>query len=169
MNNIAYTCSNILKSTKTVAQKEQLALEIDQLIASLFRQETNAFDNALKSIRLEVSQIIIDEFLNKESQSVNKEMVKYFLTELKKRLQKLRIIKLSLAFSPSNYSIDRIYDWIAKNVGDEYILDIQVDKSILGGITISFEGKYIDLSLKKRLDEVFKNKRQEIISSLSKT
>jgi len=163
MNNITYACSNILKSTKTVAQKEQLAQEVDQLTASLFRQETNAFDNALKSIRLEISQIIIDEFLNEEPKGVNKEMVKYFLTELKKRLQNLRVIKLSIAFSPSNHSIDRIYDWIAKNVGDEYILDIQVDKSILAGLTISLEGKYIDLSLKKTLDEVFKNKRQEII------
>lgn len=168
--------SDILKSTKTVEQKEQLALAIDQLLTSLFHQGKKEFEKALASIRLEIAQVIKDEFVNKpRTDSVqgkypkadNKEMIKDFLKQLKERLQNLQLIKLTLAFSATQHAIDRIYDWILKNVGDRYILDIQVDKSMLGGAIISFEGRYIDLSLRKTLDEVFENKRREITSRLN--
>lgn len=169
MRTIFLVYSDILKSTKTVAQAEQLESEIDSLLNSLFHEGRKDFEKALNSINYEVAEVIRNEFLNKDPDVKNKEVIREFLNQLKDNVQNLRTIKLSLAFSPSQDSIDKIHDWIIENIGDGYILDLQVDSTIIGGARIFFQGKYSDSSLKKTLDQVFKTKRQEITGPLSKT
>lgn len=158
--------SNILQSAKTVSQREMLISEIDRLITSLFKTNEEDFNKALSAIRTETAQLIRDEFLNKNNPS--REGIKNFLSEQKAKLEKLRKIQLTIAISLSERLIGRIYDWIIKNIGDGYILDIEVNESILGGAAITFEGRYIDLSLKKSLDEVFSTNKKEIMSFCQK-
>lgn len=165
MHTIFLVYSDILKSTKTIDQAQTLALEIDILLQSLFHEGEKKLEKALASIRQETAQIIRDQFLNKNLKSPNKEMIKDFLTQLKARVIALKPIKLSIALDPSEITIEHIHDWVLKNIGNNYILDITADKNIIGGASIIFEGKYIDLSLRKQLDEVFKKNRSVILNS----
>lgn len=166
MRTIFLVYSDILKSTKTVSQAEQLSAEIDQLLTSLYHEGKKEFEKALVSIRAEIAQIIKEELISKDPKIENKEMIKEFLTQLKERLQSLKTINLTLAFSPPQQIINNIYEWINKNVGDGYVLDIEVNQDIIGGAKITFQGRYLDLSLKKTLEQVFKNKRKEITKGI---
>lgn len=166
MNTIFLLYSDILKSTRTAQQAEQLILEIDSLLGSLFHEGKEEFEKALQSIRAQVAEVLRDEFLNKDPKYQNKEMIKDFLTQLKEKAQNLNPIPITLAFSPSEHTIEVLHEWVLKNLGETYVLDIEVDQTILAGICLTLEGKYLDLSLKKKLEEVFKNKREDILSAL---
>lgn len=167
MNTIFLVYSDILRSTRTVEQAEQLVAEIDSLLASLFHEGKKEFERSLTSIRVEVAKVLRDEFLSKDPKYQNKEMVREFLTQLKERVQSLVPLPVTLAFSPSEHAIAIIHDWIVKNLGDGYVLDIEVDENIIGGICLTLDGRYIDLSLKKKMEEVFGTKRQEITNTLN--
>ena len=71
---------------------------------------------------------------------------------------------MSLAIDPTPETIDRLFDWVKKNLGEGIVLDIDKDESILGGAIISFDGIYNDLSLRKTLEGIFQTKKDEIMN-----
>jgi F0F1-type ATP synthase delta subunit len=155
--------SDILRSIKTVDQASALNIEIDILIQDLFKIEGNFFEKTLNSISNLTSQMLKDAFLKENIGLENKSMIKEYLIGLKEQLQNLKTIKLSISFEPSLNSIDNLFSWVLKNQGTGIVLDLKTDKTILGGTTIEFEGKYKDLTLKKTLEETFQSKREEIM------
>ena len=163
MKTLLLVYSDILKSVKTTVQQESLVSQIDSLLTNLYQTRNQAFEKSLESVDIEIAKTIRETFLKKGSRDFDKDMVNDFLTQLQEKAQTLKTVTLSLAFSPTEHSIDTIFDWVAKNIGTGYVLGIQEDKSILGGTAVSFEGKYIDLSLRKSLDEIFEKKRKEIM------
>ena len=85
------------------------------------------------------------------------------MTRLNEQLKKFKPIKLTIAFEPSYESIENIYNWVLEALDNSYILDIEVNESILGGAIVVFNGQYRDSSLKKTLREIFETKREEIL------
>lgn len=156
--------SDILRHVKTVDQARGLSSEIDVLLDSLFKTDNKAFEKALNSISAIDAEVLKSAFggLKNNISPNNLSTIKEYLTQLKEEIQKLKILKLSLAFDPSEDTIGNLFTWVWENLGERHILDIQKDQTILGGAIIEFEGKYKDLSLKKKLDEVFATKREEI-------
>ena len=158
------TYSDILGNIKTVEQGREFSSEIDELLESLFKTQNN-FQDSLNTISALDSQMIKENLLKNGLDTRDLSMIKKYLECLKEEIQKLKIINLTLTYSPSQNSIDAIFSWVAQNLGKGLVLDIKVDKAILGGAIIEFEGKYEDLSLRKRLDELFRVKREEIITN----
>ena len=85
-----------------------------------------------------------------------KEPVREVLVKYKDELDKLRqaaldlpVVRLTLALTPPGNWILEIRNWVIKAVGEVVVLDIRVDKSILGGAIIENQGKYGDYSLRK--------------------
>lgn len=156
--------SDILSNIKTTDQARELLSEIDILLDALFKTDTNAFEKALNSISILASQTLREAFQKDNISFEDKTMIKECLIGLKEEMQKLKTLKLSLAFEVSEGSIDNLFAWVVKNIGEGCILDIKEDKKILGGTIIEFEGKYKDLSLKKTLEETFANKKEEIMN-----
>ena len=150
-----------LKSVKTTEEAQKLTLQIDNLLESLFYEGKEEFEKAVSAIRYDVSEIIKEEFLRDEKYN-GKETIKDFLTKLKEKIQTLKILELNIAFDPSDKTIETIHDWVLNNIGEDYVLSVTVDKRLIGGAIVIYDGKYKDFSLKKKLDEVFAAKREEI-------
>lgn len=165
--------SDILGSIKTVDQARSLSSEIDVLLDSLFKTE-KGFEIGLNSISAYHSQMLKESLAGNgvASQGVASQgealqaqsMIKEYLEGLKDEIQRLKTIKLTLAFEPKQPTIDNLFAWTTQNLGSGFILEIAVDKTILGGATVEFEGKYEDLSLKKKVEEVFGRKREELMT-----
>ena len=66
-----------------------------------------------------------------------------------------KLIRITLGFSPDDIFIHKLYEWFKAEIRDPFVLDIDVNKEMLGGIQFVYGGKFHDLSLDKKLDEVF--------------
>lgn len=159
--------NDILSNIKTVDQANHLASEIDMLLDALFKTEDKAFEKALNSISAVHSQMLREALVKNNINSNNLSLIKEYLDGLKEEIKKLKGIKLSLAFEPSHDSIDNLFAWVIQNLGSAIVLDIAVDKRILGGTIIEFGGKYKNLSLRKTLEETFASNREEITRGLN--
>lgn len=157
---------DILKQIKTLDRAQELINEIDILMSSLFKAKPHAFEESLREVSAYTSQAVTTGLKNKIEFN-DKSAIKEFLNSLKGKIQKLKILKLSLAFIPSESMIDTLFSWVSKNLAKGVVLDIEEDKTIIGGANIAFEGKYKDLSVRKTLEEIFENKREEIIKAIS--
>lgn len=81
-----------------------------------------------------------------------------FLEELEKELQSLPEIKLEIAFSPDNDSLEKISQWFEKELGQKIILDLSINPKIVGGVIIEYQGNWRDFSLEKEIDSLIPQK-----------
>ncbi len=154
---------DLITSLKTVDEVNELSLELESLESVLFKSEKMTFEKAMTSIRENSAKKIMEIFAKNKLDLSNKEDTRDFLKTLKLLIQKFKIIKLILAFDPTYQTIEKIHDYIFENIGIGYILDIEVDETVLGGSVVIFNGKYKDFTLKRAIEEVFTNKNAEIL------
>ena len=150
--------SKIIGSIKTVEDKDRLFSEIDLVSKAIYVE-----GELLKVLDSQVSKTLRGYVGNETSQ----EVISQKLSDLKKSLAEFSVVKLTLAYEPSESTIDKILAFLRQNLGEKTILEMQFEPKILGGVIFEFRGSYKDYTLKSRLDEVFKNKREEILRSLS--
>ncbi len=158
---------DLITSLKTVEEVNELSQELDSLASSLFKSEKMNLENAMSSIRENSAKIIMEIFLKNKLDLADKETIRDFLNTLKGLMQKFKVIKLVLASDPSLKTIEKIHNFVSENIGIGYILDIEIDETILGGSVVVFNGKYKDFTLRKAIEKVFANKNREVSSWLS--
>lgn len=154
---------DLITSLKTTLEVDNLSLEIDTLISTLFTSSKITLEKELSSISSNSAKKITEIFLKNNLDMTDKEQVRDFLDTLKNLIKKFKVIKLILAFDPTRATIENIHEFVSKNIGIGYVLDIEVSESVLAGAIVMFNGKYNDFSLRRNLEEVFANKSEEIL------
>lgn len=157
------TAFNIYGLVKTKEEGELLDSEIDLMLDSLFNNSKNFEDLLLKKVRQSTYNAIKPEL---EQFGTDHTSIKEFLSKIKYQLKKLKVLEISIAFEPTSKLSNDICSWIKENLGEEFVPDIKIDPTILGGAIIVFEGLYKDYTLKKTLQDTFEKKRNEIIKTL---
>jgi len=141
---------------KTKADAQTLESEINVILTSL--KDDQMLKNTLeRSVRFSTAEII----KNKLSELNDKNKMEEFLYKFKENLQKLKTLKLILAFEPTEEIIKNIHAWITENLGTGIIIEIELDSAIIGGAIIIYRGLYKDFSLRRLIDEKFKNQNPQ--------
>lgn len=132
----------------------KLGEEIDVLLKSLYLLEEGKFEQSLEGdVRAKVAGEIRKLLQGDINQ--NKEEIKVILSIVYKSVCALPILKLILAFEPSENVIASISRWARMNLEKGIILDVSLDRSVLGGAVIIYRGKFYDLTIKKKLQDIF--------------
>lgn len=134
---------NFYYLARTKEEEEVLLEELSEIYESLYRTVPGTTQQVLdQKVRRQVAGLI-KERLNEK-----------FLKDLMEKIKSRRKLILTLAIDPSEDIISEVYEWASKNISEDMVLDINIDKSILGGVQISYQGKYFDYTLKKTIDQV---------------
>lgn len=155
---------DLITSLKTTLEVDNLSLEIDTLSSALFKSKKMALEKALNSISSNSARKIAEIFSKNNFDINDQEAVRGFLDTLTDLIKKFKVIKLILAFDPTRKTIENIHEYISENIGIGYILDIEVDESVLGGAVVIFNGKYKDFTLRKNIEESFRDNRSVILN-----
>jgi len=139
----------IISKIRTKDELDKLIDELDSLLNSFYEKEDH-FNEVIKSyVRSWVAQEIQDELKTVDDK-------KKSLNDFRESLSTLRLIKLTLAYEPSDEDLDLIASWVRENILPSLILDISTSNSVLGGVVVEYEGKYFDLSLAKAISQGLK-------------
>ncbi|MBI5358376.1 hypothetical protein HZB69_01975 [Candidatus Amesbacteria bacterium] len=68
------------------------------------------------------------------------------LESWKEEIENLRYLNLTLAYEPTRININTYSAWVKKNVGENVVLDINVDPNLVAGAQIVWNGKYKNYS-----------------------
>lgn len=74
-----------------------------------------------------------------------------FLNDLTDAITSLPIVHLTLAFPPKASLVTTLSQWFTVHMQQHVILNITVDRSLLAGAIVSFNGKQKNYSLKQQL------------------
>ncbi len=153
---------------RTVQEKEEFLSQLDILLANLFKTDAFNFEDTLKkTVSLNNVWIIKRGVKDHNIDTNDRTAIENLLGNIKTQVEKLKVLKIYLAFDPTTEIIDDIFNWTLKNIGEEVVLDIEKDESILGGAIIVFEGRYRDFTLKRGLEEIFQNKESGLKTILT--
>lgn len=140
--------SNLFTLVKFRSDIETLLQEIDILSDSLYRIGDRDFAHTVSnSVRRETAEYL-------QSANLNIEDRKQQLDALKKQLQNVIIVKITLAFEPNAAIAENISAALRKIFDASSVIDFAFDKSIVAGAVIEYQGKYFDGSLGKKLAEI---------------
>ncbi len=148
----------LLENIHTKEDLDILISEIGRLMASLYKTE-KTFDMILESgISSSTASFIERNLKNK-----NKEELVAQLTELAKLLKQVKTIHLTFGFEPTSEAIANIHKWLLTNMKNSYVLEINYDPKILGGIIIEYEGRFGDYSLRRQVDQYMKENKTQLL------
>ncbi len=77
-----------------------------------------------------------------------------FLRALLAYLKSLPVVTVTLAYEPGSSFVARLNTQISETLGKKVLLDITVDKDILGGARFEYGGRVGDYTLEERAKEV---------------
>lgn len=152
---------NLLDSIFTKSDANVLENELEKILSYLFK-EGSIDDKIKKTVRIGTYEFLKSDF----PEFKDRKAIKNFLESTREKLRKLRIINMTIAFEPTASLIEKIGKWVKENIGEDVVFDLSVDKSIIGGAEISFNGKYKEYILRDKFNEVFKNRKEELLKCL---
>lgn len=148
--------SELLSIIQTTDDLKIFKRELQDLRGSLFNANED-FNSVLNSkVRKDISQIIGKILAEQKIDS------KTLLDNIESETEKLKVVKITLAFEPSAQSLAAIYQWFLDNIGQNVILDIYHNPNILGGVQVSMDGKYFDGSLISKVNEIIKKGYEKV-------
>ena len=145
MANQVFSIQSVFDYILTRRDGEKL---IDLLEGMVFSGETKV-DLSLLSSELSVLSNLIDEDLDLEK----------LLEEFRNAFWKLEFVNLKLAYTPTRTFLSELKRWFEKNMNGPVIIDLEVDKSIIGGAVIVARDHWRDLSIAQRYAFLLSPKR----------
>ena len=142
--------SKLLSTINTTEDRNRLYSEIELVSAAIYKE-----GELVKVLGSQVSRTLAEHIGNETST----ETLSRKISDLKKSLDELAVVKLTLAYEPSQSTIDKILAFLRQNLGEKIILEVKFESKILGGVIFEFRGLYRDYTLRTKLDDIFKNKR----------
>lgn len=85
------------------------------------------------------------------------EVLKIFFTKIQESIANMTILPIIIAFEPKEQTLKTLSDWFLMNLKKQMLFDIKVDKNIIGGAAITYNGKFMDFSVKSKFDQIINN------------
>ncbi len=146
----------------TVYTKKDLQLfykEIDQLVDSMFKGQEELEEKMDKILSVDKKKNLFEYLKTSGVKPSSIISVKQELQKIKKMGDALPVVNLVLAVEPTYGIIKNISLWFTKRFGHKVIIDLSLERKLLGGAFISFNGLYKDYTLRTRVDKYFNRQR----------
>ncbi|KKQ45554.1 MAG: hypothetical protein US62_C0013G0007 [Candidatus Woesebacteria bacterium GW2011_GWA1_37_8] len=153
--------SKLIDNLKTKNEIEILRDEIALLSQSIYQGGEKNIENSLKNnIRIWVSETI-----RNETQNVN---LRDYFNDIEKELDRIKSVSITLAYEPSELSVRRFYDFVQSIMPKKIVLELLYDPQIVGGVVISYGGRYKDYSFRKIFEDELEETRKDVLELLGK-
>ena len=158
----------ILSHVRTQAEAQELLSKLDAFAATMYSVKEHPLQDYFSHLPKDIADTIYEVFAGL-SASKGSGVLQTVINQLQDRIHASRTVQLTLAFEADDATVSLFSDWAKKNIGADALLDIQINKSLVGGAIIVADGQYRDYSVRKKLTQVFQIQREDLMGGLSAT
>lgn len=80
--------------------------------------------------------------------------IKEFFVKIQETIKDLQVVPITLAFEPKEQTLKILAEWFILNVKKQVLFDITVDRKLIAGAAVTYNGKYKDFSIKAKVQEI---------------
>jgi len=144
----------LLNTLITIQDMNKFKKNIDTLSNSLFKTHANLKRKINQLFTPNQAHPLYKILINKKINLVkNADSGQEFLQNLIIMLDSFPVLHLTFATTLPEQNLIQIADWLSSNSKSKIILDITIDKNIIGGILIYQNGIYKDYSIKNKIEQ----------------
>lgn len=160
--------STIAMYARTTEERDVILSELGNLLTTFYKTDEKEFTNMLNSdVSLRTAELIHSLLQEQNVEMTSRTQVNQLLESLKNELAEMKTVQITLAIKPQHGFLDQLSAWINTNIQEKSLLQLTIDPQIIGGIILLHQGKYINLSLKKKVTDTFIENKDAIFSVLS--
>lgn len=164
---LASVYTTFFASTYTQADARRRLNILDIIVenATYKTGEKKTIQELLSATKMnELDRKILIDFLAKVKLPAQTQDLKKFFTGLKEEILKRPVVTLTLAFEPTQEQIVSYGEWFRKNINPACLLTIVFSATVLGGCSITWQGKQVTYDLQY----ILKARRKEILTVVEK-
>jgi F0F1-type ATP synthase delta subunit len=139
-------------------QTKQAAIDFSSRLSAIldevYKSNFNLENALLEQFGIEKKEKFLSLLRDCNISSQSQTALKTFLGTVQKQIAALPTLSIKIAFEPDSQTVKTISDWFIINMKKQVLLDIAVDKNIIAGCSISFDGAYQNFSIKPRLEQI---------------
>ena len=161
------TVKKIIAAVRTTEERDIVYGALKICEESLYELKHESVAITLKKI---MPQRLLDLFsgtVSSEEMKNDSELLKKFITDVKSGLAVLSELKIEFAIRPREEIIEKAFFWVLREVGAGIILNADYDKTMLGGVRLTFEGRYKELTLSGIISRVLNRERVNFLNTIS--
>lgn len=128
----------------------RLALVSEKLYQNEFNLETTLFDQFGMHKKEKLLALLRENNINSKSNTELKE----FFDKIVEKTTSLPVLTITIAFEPKEQTLQAISQWFLINMNKQMLFDIVIDPTILGGAAFTYNGKFLDFSIKQVFDQI---------------
>ena len=148
----------IISHLYSVEDRAYMLDKLARLEQGTFTVKKTFEEQVHEQFSLPIAEALLNAASQAKVQTSSAATVQQFLQELQASIRTLPVVTVILGFTPSNDLIRSISKWFDIYTGSKILIGVVIDTGIIGGVKIEWDGKYIDYSLKKLLQEKLKAK-----------
>lgn len=100
-------------------------------------------------------------YLNENKITSDEKVLREFLENLQKKISSLTVASMKIAFEPDERIIGSISEWFLINLKKQVLLEIIIDKSLIGGVDISYSGEFRNYSIREDFEKILNETLEE--------
>ena len=143
-----------LFNTKSQAQdfSSRMAIVVKKVFETGFTPEGALLEQFGVAKKDAFMTILRNNGVNAESRLA----IKTFIDKIQEHISALPTISLTLAFEPTEKTLQGLSRWFILNIKKQVLFDITVDTKLIGGAVISSGGRFLDYSIKPDFERIFR-------------
>jgi F0F1-type ATP synthase delta subunit len=157
---------DLLDIVKTKEDKQQFLRQLGQLSADFFTQQNDMHSLLEQSIPYGKKEKILHLAQKYQIDITNTATMATFITEIQTLVTSLPEVSIKIAFEPTQTMIGTLSTWCVVHLKKPMILDISVDKMLIGGAIFEYKGLYKDFSLKRKLNDLYEKGALRLLEAL---
>lgn len=141
---------------KTKQYADEVIEKIDELKGSLYNKRIDLDKKMSELFSFEMKDKIKSYSWQEQINLNDPESFGKFLTTLREHIKNMPVVTIHIAFEPNDGIVKEVSEWFVEGFGKNILIDLQLDRSLIGGAKIIFNASEKDFSLRKRLEEKYK-------------
>ncbi len=139
---------------KTRKDANELILLFEDLSGKLFKEDLTAENLFKEKLPYDLSSILQKMSAEENISLLDKTTLQKFLTQIQENITSLPTVHIILALDPTYEMIEEITNWFYDTYKKLVLLDITIDKDLIAGTVLSFNGRANEYSLRNQINQM---------------
>ncbi len=142
----------------TKSQAMDFIQNLNNITDEMYEVNFNLEASLTKEFGIQKKDKFVELLRNLKMTNASNEVLKELVVNIEETVKKIPILSLTIAFEPDETTLKSFLQWFLFTLNRQVIIDIKVDRNIIAGAAINFNGRFKDYSIKPLFDQIIQDK-----------
>lgn len=139
----------------TKPQAVDFASRLEIILAKIFEKTFNPEKALLEQFGIEKKEALVTLMRDNNINMQSRLDIKAFLDKVQEKIKEMTVVSMVIAFEPKEETLQNLSRWFLTSVNKQVLFEIKIDRSLIAGAAILYQGKFLDYSIKPDFERIY--------------